>query len=202
MKLGILLALGLILVGGAMSMSYVEQLGDESAICTRCMDGMKYMDAFIGPNLDKVVDYGLDKACQRVGFFFKWACKRVGKLLTKPMVSIIKKYLKGDKLCKLVGVCKGESNYYSVDDFDFSDEKTACVKCQLLVNKAKQIVVHEKELLKDVVMHMLEECENDQLGMPENMCTDMVNSFGVELVDAAIAEFSEFDACSASEVCY
>ena len=201
MKLGILLALGLVLVGGVMSMSYVEQLGDESAICTKCIDGVKDLGEIVLPKLDSIVHHGLKKACKKL-LFLKKTCIKYGTKLLKPVERIVKKYLTGDKLCKLVKVCKGESNYYSVDDFDFSDEKTACVKCQLLVNKAKQIVVHEKELLKDVVMHMLEECENDQLGMPENMCTDMVNSFGVELVDAAIAEFSEFDACSASEVCY
>ena len=200
MKLGLLLALGLVLVGGVTSMSYVQQLGDDSEICKKCIDGVKDLEGIIIPKLNDFVDDGLKSACKHM-WALKKTCHKYGKKLLKPVEKIIEDYLKGEKLCKLVKVCTdGESNY-SPDDFDFSDEKTACVKCQLLVNKAKDIVMHKKELLRDVVLNLHGQCENDELGFDEDMCKGMVNAFGVGVVDAAIAGFSEFDACSASELC-
>ncbi|KAI6645825.1 hypothetical protein LOD99_13084 [Oopsacas minuta] len=196
MKLGILLV-GLALVGGAMGMSYIEMaemddlLGD-GEVCSACTEAVKDLGEALDSKLELASDDLLDMACKKVWFLSHKTCKKYGREITKPIDAIILSYMKGDKLCKLLKACT-ESSRFTVDDFDLSDERTACVKCQLLANKGKAEVMRNKELLKEIVLAIMEDCGED--------CTDMMNEFGVDFVDAVIGAFPEYGACSAIGKC-
>ena len=125
-----------------------------------------------------------------------------GRQVSRLRRQVFEEILEADKLCKFLRACGEESlEYYSPEDFDLSDERTGCLKCQLLVIKAKQVVADKKELLNSVVMDMMHDCQTEKLDIPRETCTDLVNAYGVKLVDTVIGDFPEFQTCSVSEIC-
>ena len=195
MKLIVVLSLSLLLAGTAMSMEYLEDIGDGDP-CSLCKEGLKDLDPILLPKLKGLVEGLLGDACDAVPIpKCKWLTGKIAGYGYK----FLKKYLNHDELCKFVRVCEGESaSYYSPEDFDLSDESTACIKCQLLVNKAKQAVADKKQMLNEVVMATMRDCE-DELDDSDESCTDLVGTYGVQLVDNLIRNFPEFEVCS--EMC-
>ena len=197
MKLIFVLSLSLLLVGSAMSSFEEVEVGVDK--CSLCKLALENLNPILIPKLKGLIKDLLNTACKVVPIPL---CSSITGKIAGYVTGYLRKFLEHDRLCKFVGVCEKESlGYYSADDFDLSDEKTACVKCQLLVNKAKQVVADKKELLNLVVMDMMQDCETEELDLPKDVCTDLVESFAVKLVDTAIAEFPEFQACSAYEMC-
>ena len=185
-----------------MGMSYIERPDmSETAVCTACKTGVKELhEAANAKVLEKAGNEIIKEACKKIWFIPRKTCEKYGGKLVSPVVKLIDKYLEGGKLCKLIKACEGTTQY-TVDDFDLTNEDTACVKCQLLVNKSKSVVMYKKELLKSVVLDMMDLCSDEELEIPEDVCTDLMNGFGVDFIETLIAGISELGTCSALGKC-
>lgn len=203
MKIGMLLAIGMVLLGGAMGMNYIERPDmSETAVCTACKSGLKELhEAASAEVLEKAGDEVIKEACGKIWFIPHKTCEKYGGKLVKPIVKVIDSYLEGGKLCKLMKACEEETTPYTVDDFDLTNEDTACVKCQLLVNKGKSVVSYKKELLKSVLLEIMDKCSDEELEIPEDVCTDFMNGFGVDVIETLIAGIPEYETCSALGKC-
>ena len=186
-----------------MGMSYIErpELSD-STVCTACKTGVEELHKSANAEiLEKAGDEIIEEACKKIWFIPHKTCKKYGDKLVKPVVKVIDNYLEGDKLCKLIKACEEETTTYTVDDFDLTNEDTACIKCQLLVNKSKSVIMYKKELLKSVALEMLDLCSDGELDIPEDVCTDLMNGFGVDVIETVIAGIPELGTCSVLGKC-
>ena len=205
MKCMIILLLGFVLVSSAVGLELdysddydiVEDERELGDLCSMCEQALTTLDPIILPKLKGLVKELLDYVCE-ISHIPKcsWAAKKLSKYISK----YLGKFLEHGKLCKYTKLCSEDMDYYTADDLDMSDEDTSCVKCQLLMKKGQEAIMSEKKVLSEIVLGALDEC-SQEVGMSEEECRDILNEFGVTMVDTAIKDFPLLETCSALGKC-